>query len=261
MPGIPSVPETPSPVQPGVYFFHTDQVGAPQAVTAMDGSTVWQADWEPFGSVAIGQGKLTSNLRFPGQYFDEETGLHYNYYRHYDPETGRYIESDPIGLLGGLNTFAYVGGDPIANYDYYGLLLDPIVPWPAEALGSWASGSINCFLKAYSLMMDAYSDMQSASQVVHPGGEKGWAHQDWYFHCRANCEAAQLGPCGEDCAKDVSKYREWWDRGAKGDSKKDSLNDHLANDHGRRAGKANPNGDCRKLCSPFRPGSNFPGKW
>jgi len=110
-----------SPAQPGVYFFHTDQVGAPQAVTAIDGTVTWSADWEPFGSVVIGQEKLTSHIRFPGQYFDEETSLHYNYYRHYDPTTGRYIESDPIGLIGGLNTFAYVGGDPLLWTDFYGL--------------------------------------------------------------------------------------------------------------------------------------------
>ena len=96
-------------------------MGAPQAVTAFDGATVWQAEWSPFGSVVIGQGKLTSHIRFPGQYFDEETGLHYNYYRHYNPDTGRYIESDPIGLLGGLNTFAYVDSDPVLYLDLDGL--------------------------------------------------------------------------------------------------------------------------------------------
>jgi RHS repeat-associated protein len=65
--------------------------------------------------------KVVLNVRFPGQYYDQETGLHYNYYRTYDPATGRYITSDPIGLNGGVNTFGYVGGNPVYWSDQYGL--------------------------------------------------------------------------------------------------------------------------------------------
>jgi RHS repeat-associated protein len=62
------------------------------------------------------------NLRFPGQYYDEETGLHYNYFRTYDSSTGRYLESDPIGLWGGLNSYGYVGSNPLSAIDPLGLV-------------------------------------------------------------------------------------------------------------------------------------------
>jgi RHS repeat-associated protein len=63
------------------------------------------------------------NLRFPGQYYDAETGLNQNVNRDYDPLTGKYLESDPIGLAAGVNTYAYVGGDPVSNRDPSGLLV------------------------------------------------------------------------------------------------------------------------------------------
>jgi len=91
------------------------------------GKVIWRWDGDPFGAM-LPNGDPDNdgvvfelNLRFPGQYYDGETGLHYNYFRYYDPSTGRYITSDPIGLEGGLNTYAYVGSNPIMWFDPFGL--------------------------------------------------------------------------------------------------------------------------------------------
>ncbi|WP_164705184.1 RHS repeat-associated core domain-containing protein, partial [Pseudomonas viridiflava] len=76
-----------------------------------------------------GDGKATTvALRFPGQIYDAQTQLSYNYYRDYNPDTERYVQSDPIGLNGGLNTYGYVEGNPNSNLDFYGLNGSSVIP-------------------------------------------------------------------------------------------------------------------------------------
>jgi RHS repeat-associated protein len=103
---------------------HPDHLGTPRAVTrASDNQFVWKWDnTEPFGNSApndnpSGLGTFVFNHRFPGQYFDVETGTHYNYKRDYDPSLGRYLQSDPIGLEGGLSTYGYAFSDPLSFAD------------------------------------------------------------------------------------------------------------------------------------------------
>lgn len=123
------------------YFVYADHLNAPRAITDSVGKVVWRWDSDPFGVSSIankdrddqaktkkanedpdkdGQ-KFVYNLRFPGQYYDSETGLYYNGFRDYDPSTGRYIQSDPIGLTGGVNTYAYVLNNPLRYVDPKGL--------------------------------------------------------------------------------------------------------------------------------------------
>jgi RHS repeat-associated protein len=110
-------------------------------VTDQSGKVVWRWDnADPFGEAlpdddpdADGT-RFTLNLRFPGQYFDKETGLHYNYFRDYEPGTGRYVESDPIGLAGGANTYLYVSASPLVHADPRGLDRTPAKGKP----NSWA---------------------------------------------------------------------------------------------------------------------------
>jgi RHS repeat-associated protein len=111
----------------GLYFIHTDHLNTPRLIANNQGATAWQwQNIDPFGNNApnenpAGLGTLTCNLRLPGQYFDQETNLHYNYFRDYDPAIGRYIQSDPIGLEGGINTYLYVRGNPLRYTDPRGL--------------------------------------------------------------------------------------------------------------------------------------------
>ena len=110
-----------------LYYVHTDQIGAPRAITDEQSKVVWRWDPRPFGDSEADEdpdqdrNKFSFNLRFPGQYVDVETGLFYNYHRYYDPSLGRYITSDPIGLGGGLNTYAYVESNPLNLIDPFGL--------------------------------------------------------------------------------------------------------------------------------------------
>lgn len=112
----------------GYNFYHNDHLGTPYMLTDRNGAVTWKADADPFGRTVISVDTITNNLRFAGQYFDAETGLHYNYYRFYDPSTGRYMTPDPIGLWGGINTYEYVYSNPLMYIDPFGLwaLGDPL---------------------------------------------------------------------------------------------------------------------------------------
>jgi RHS repeat-associated protein len=128
-----------------IYYVHSDHLGTPRKVTRpSDNGLMWRWDPDTFGSLGpntnpAGLGTFIYNLRFPGQYALPESGLYYNYFRDYDPQTGRYIESDPIGLRGGINTYGYVRGNPIRNIDRRGQF---VWPWPVLAGGAGIAGSV-----------------------------------------------------------------------------------------------------------------------
>jgi RHS repeat-associated protein len=108
-------------------YLHADQLETPRLATDGSGTVVWRWDSDAFGIGAADEDPdsdtnlVTVSLRFPGQYFDAETGLHCNYFRDYDPATGRYVESDPIGLEGGLNSYLYAEANALVYGDPYGL--------------------------------------------------------------------------------------------------------------------------------------------
>lgn len=93
---------------------------------------VWQGNAKPFGETEAVVNEVDNPLRFPGQYFDVETGLHYNYRRDYNPGLGRYVQSDPVGLTGGVSIYGYAYQNPVMYYDPNGEF--------ALALPGWGFG-------------------------------------------------------------------------------------------------------------------------
>jgi large repetitive protein len=107
------------------YWYQNDHLGTPQTLISTSGLVVWSATYDSFGNAWIGIQGVTNNLRFPGQYFDAETGLHYNWHRYYDPLTGRYLQTDPLGE--GLNLYAYVFNNPLSLIDARGLCVSQYI--------------------------------------------------------------------------------------------------------------------------------------
>ncbi|MCE5990385.1 RHS domain-containing protein, partial [Pseudomonas sp. LM20] len=115
-----------------VYYFHTDQIGTPLELTDSDGEIVWQATYCSWGAIdSLPVKDVEQNLRFQGQYFDCESSLNYNTFRFYDPEIGRFVTQDPIGVRGGANLYVYVPA-PTTWVDPLGW-----VPWEKNGFDSW----------------------------------------------------------------------------------------------------------------------------
>lgn len=111
----------------GTTWLHVDHLGTPRVGTSSAGAVTWRWDSNAFGSTPP-TGTTTVNLRMPGQIYDAETGLYFNGWRTYSPHLGRYLESDPISLNGGLNTYAYVAANPLNYTDPMGLQAIPVPP-------------------------------------------------------------------------------------------------------------------------------------
>ncbi|WP_397457489.1 RHS repeat-associated core domain-containing protein [Pseudomonas lurida] len=97
------------PKETKAYHYQLDHLGTPQELTAPDGEIVWSAHYRAYGEISrLDIGKVDNPLRFQGQYFDQESGLHYNRHRYYNPDIGRYLTPDPVKLAGGINAYQYV---------------------------------------------------------------------------------------------------------------------------------------------------------
>jgi RHS repeat-associated protein len=159
------------------------------------------------------------NLRYPGQVFDPESGLHYNQARYYDPTTGRYLSPDPIGLAGGVNTYGYAENNPLRYTD---------------PLGLWRNPS------------DIYDDaVNDARRSGLPGPHNG--AQDAYRHCLASCETARenTAAAAQCLAWANEKKGDWTHNQERGERSMDDHNNAVGIGFG---GTAKSTQDCRNAC-------------
>jgi RHS repeat-associated protein len=196
-----------------VFYVHTSHLGTPVKVTRpSDNKLAWR--WEPdtFGASTatptqnpIGLGTFIYNLRFPGHYYQAETGLFYNYFRTYDPQMSRYIESDPIGLAGGINTYAYAIGNPVTWSDRLGLKPGDLFPSTNPgALQAAAVDALNWVYQTYGTVNAEYAGTvyldaagnyvatnpisQGQGATVQPNyGPGGYNAVQAYFHTHGKC--------------------------------------------------------------------------
>ena len=175
----------------GTYSIHSDHLNTPQKVTDAGGQVVWDASYEPFGNASLLTEAVELPLRFPGQYFDGETGLHQNWHRDYDPGVGRYLQSDPIGLKGGLNTYAYVAGNPMRFVDPRGLDTAG-----CDGIPDWLETP--CRLECCAKHDECFSNNKCTAS-------------SWYSECSKECDGCNsevkkcIVACGWDKTDDPSK--------------------------------------------------------
>ncbi|AHG65456.1 type VI secretion system tip protein TssI/VgrG [Advenella mimigardefordensis] len=147
-------------------YYVNDHLGTPQEIYDEHRQIVWAADYSSYGQIdRFIVGREENPIRFPGQYYDAESGLHYNRYRYYDSDAGRYINQDPIGIQGGMNAYAYVQGNPVQRQDPLGL-----ITWTGE--GYQASAGVVSGTH-YKLRSECINGQMARVEVLAGGGTYG----------------------------------------------------------------------------------------
>jgi RHS repeat-associated protein len=184
---------------------HNDHLGTPLVMTDEAGNEIWRAAYDPFGKATVDAASTVEmNVRFPGQYYDEETGLHYNYFRYYDPETGRYLTADPIGIVPPLgitpneinHLFTYVGNNPLIGIDPLGLL---------KYYGNWCGPNHS---GGFGQPWDQLTpqEQRNALQPQDDLDSCCQTHDHCHSHCRAGhpCSETDRQSCFERCDRGLA---------------------------------------------------------
>jgi RHS repeat-associated protein len=172
---IPVATVRPNGASISTYYVHSDQLNTPRQITRpSDNAPMWTWFSDPFGTDAAnsnpaGAGAFAYNLRFPGQVFDGQAGLHQNGFRDYDPATGRYPQSDPIGLAGGINPYAYVRGNPASRRDPLGLQDQSPTTDPSNSIDDTGAGT-----KAYNACEAINRQADDLAKAAEARAKRDW---------------------------------------------------------------------------------------
>ncbi|HOE46915.1 MAG TPA: RHS repeat-associated core domain-containing protein [Methanothrix soehngenii] len=187
------------------YFYHNDHLGTPQQMTSVSGAVVWAAEYEAFGQAMVdASSTVTNNLRFPGQYYDEETGMHYNWNRYYEPGTGRYLTVDPLinnlvtkrnftgQFMIGIskeyeNLYSYVSSNSIIRIDSNAL------SWcSVKCMSGLAFYRATCNFNASMEHLACYDEVIISRDCLKKAEEKHKQclkyAENWYANCLKGCE-------------------------------------------------------------------------
>ncbi|HEM7179546.1 TPA: RHS domain-containing protein, partial [Providencia stuartii] len=168
--------DTPANPRCAIYYTHSGLNGLPEALTNSDGHLVWQGQYGVWGNLQrqarpTGEFNSEQNLRFQGQYFDKETGLHYNTFRYYAPDLGRFTQQDPIGLAGGLNLYQYAP-NPLTWIDPWGLSACGVKARAYEQkVQDLYGGKLSQSSREYTAIVDGKSVNGIADHVVNLNGK------------------------------------------------------------------------------------------
>jgi RHS repeat-associated protein len=173
------------------FYYHNDQLGTPLRLTDRNGGVVWSAGYDAFGAGSVSAGStLESNLRLPGQYFDAETGLHYNFQRYYDPRIGRYYSPDPAEAEPGASPYAYARNDPANAFDPTGEVVWFIAPIVGGLVGAGIDFAWQMIQNGGNLSCVNWGDVALSGAI---GAGLSMLGPSGVVFGRAGSKAAQLG--------------------------------------------------------------------
>ncbi|WP_256856210.1 RHS repeat domain-containing protein [Rodentibacter genomosp. 2] len=181
--------ENPNRIEHEINYFHCDQIGIPREMTDSEGKLIWRGRYDAWGGlIRERHPKNTAGthqpFRLQNQYFDEETGLHYNFLRYYEPMTGRFTTQDPIGLQGGMNLYRFEGTvqNQIDPLGLFAPALAPAVPWILEGLAYVGTAVAGILIAAG--IMDAKEEHDKARSSAQSKSEN-----------TSKCDKKQCPPC------------------------------------------------------------------